>query len=262
MTSDFQHPSDFIPEIARQRAELRRQEEADPRRRILVIGVPGCGKTYAGCTTAPGPIVIDYDNQLDDPRIYERLLGEFPMWNDKFVTEDLKLKGTPLQRFEGVLALLAPKLTPAHTIIIDSMSTLADRLKENLEARLPTEGRGDNYWFWREWAKAWRKVCTLVKDVQCNVYFTAHESEVRDEESGRLQKYGWILQGKEFTPRVPQFFTDVVRMRRSVTANKEGAVTAESWLWQIRPTAEFPYAKSRCRLKQMEITASWGEIIK
>jgi len=256
------HPSDFIPEIARQRAEILRKESADPRRRILVVGIPGSGKTFSGCTTMPKPIVIDYDNQIDDPRCLNGVAGYYPMWDDAFVKNELKLVGTPLQKFEALINLLAPKLTPEYTIFPDSMSTLADKLKENLEARLPTEGKGDNYWFWREWSKAWRLVCTKLKEVRCNVYFTAHESEIRDDATGRLEKFGWILQGREFTPRIPQFFTDVVRQTHLVKTDKDGKIEREEWLWQIKPTDQFPCAKSRCKQSKLQIPATWEEIIK
>lgn len=259
-----QHPSDFIHEVAAQRAELLRKEAADPRRRILAIGIPGSGKTYSICTTMPKVIVLDYDNQLDDVDVRAKVFAHYPMYDADWVKTQLKIVGNPLEILEKVVNALRPGLTPQHTLFTDSMSTFADALKENLEARSLAQPVSDrSFWFWREWSKAWRSLCTLLKSLPCNVAMSAHESEIRDDETGRLQKYGWILQGKEFTPRIPQFFTDVVRQVHNVAADpKTGAITKEEWLWQIKPTADAPHIKSRCRSNSLFIPARWSELVK
>jgi len=212
----------------------------------------------------PSVIVLDYDNQLDDVDVRAKVFAHYPMFDADWVKGVLKIVGNPLEIVERVVTHLRPNLTTQHTLFMDSMSTYADALKENLEARSVAQPVSDrSFWFWREWSKAWRSLCTLLKSLPCNVAMSAHESEIRDDESGRLQKYGWILQGKEFTPRIPQFFTDVVRQVHNVTADpKTGAITKEEWLWQIKPTAESPHVKSRCRQNRLFIPAKWDELIK
>lgn len=255
-----QHPSDFIAEVARQRAELLRKEASDPRRRLLVVGIPGCGKTYSVCTTFPGVHVLDYDNQLNDPAVQAKLVGYYPMWDVAWVKDSLKLIGSPIDRLVGVLNVLAQRLDAQSTVVLDSMSTLGDLFKEFLE-QCP-EAKKDSYWLWKQWAMGWRTVCTKLKDLPCNVALLAHETEVRDDASGRLEKYGWLLQGKEFTPRIPAFFTDVVRMTHTVVPSKDGSIERETWMWQIKPTVDFPYAKSRCKANTLAIPAKWSELIK
>jgi len=271
-TTVVQHPSDFIVDIAKQRAVEQQKELADPRRRVAMMGISGCGKTYATCTTFPGVIVVDYDNQIDDKRCLDKLVGYYPMWDDVFVKDTLKITGNPVQRLTckegtGLLDRLAPHLTPEHTVFLDSGSTFGDKLCENLEARKKVEGKTkdgeiNSYWFWNEWAEGLRVVCTRLKELRCNVVVAFHEAETRDEETGRLEKYGIHLPGKKFTPRIPQFFTEVVRMTHNVTANKDGSVAKEEWLWQIKPTPEFPGAKSRCKQQKLFIPAKWEELIK
>jgi len=265
-TSVITHPSDYIPEIARQRAALLKQEADDPRRRLMIFGISGCGKTYSTVTTAPLPVVIDYDNQLDDERVIAKLAGHYPMWDDKFVKEQLKITGTPLQRLIAVIDILAPVLTVNHTLIFDSASTFADLMKENLEARVLTEAKTkdgvNSYWLWAEWSKCWRTLCSRIKNLRCNAILIMHEAEMRDEATGRLEKYGWLLQGKEFTPRIPQFFTDVVRMTHTVKPSAKGGIEEEKWLWQIKPTPDFPAAKSRCKQQLIHIPAGWAELLK
>ena len=70
-----QHPTDLIPLIAAQRAAAAKSEAEQPQRRVLVIGKSGHGKTFSVATTAPKVIVIDYDNQLNDPIVRQKIAG-------------------------------------------------------------------------------------------------------------------------------------------------------------------------------------------
>lgn len=261
-----QHPSDLIEAVKRQRAEALRAELADPRRRVCIIGISGCGKTYSACTTFPRVTVVDYDNQIDDKDCLAKLEGYFPMWNDTFVKTELKLEGTPIKRFVDLLTRLQPSMGPDQTLFIDSGTTFGDKIMSNLEARRATDGKtkdGDSntYWLWAEWARGWLAVLTTIKEMKCNVVLALHESEMRDDTTGRLEKFGIALPGKQMTPRIPQFFTDVVRMTHEVEVDK-GVLKGERWLWQIKPTVDFPQAKTKCRTKAVQIPARWEELIK
>jgi hypothetical protein len=260
------HPHDLIPDIARQRAAELRKEQEDPRRRVAIIGISGSGKTYSVCTTFPSVVPLDYDNQIDDKKCLAAIAGYYPMWNSEFVERDLKINGTPVQRCIAVLRLLKPHLNTKHTIFIDSGSTFGDFIMVNLEQREQREGKTksgaiNDYWIWNQWADAWREICTEIKHLPCNVAVAFHESEIRDETTGRLEKFGISMPGKKFTPRFPQFFTDVVRATHVVKPNKDGSIEKEEWLWQIKPTLDFPMAKSRCSTSRMQISASWTQII-
>lgn len=259
-----EHPLDLINALALERAAKIKEEKRKPQRRIMIIGTSGSGKTYAA-SSCPKPVYDDYDNQLNDPVVISRLHAVYPMWDTEFVQQKLGLKGSPDKVFKDLLTAHHSKLTLDHTVVWDSASYFSDRLKENLTERIPKgkEGDKDGYWYWREWANAWRSICEKIAKLECNFVAIFHESEIRDEATGRLEKYGWMMQGKEFTPRIPQFFTDVVRQLHVVdSVPNTGAIKEEKWLWQIKPTTDFPIAKTRCTVNNLYIPASWNAIIK
>jgi hypothetical protein len=260
MSLSPQHPLDFIPQVAAERAKILASEAANPQRRLLLIGVSGSGKTYSTVTTCPNPVVDDFDNQLDHPAVVAALRGVFPMWDKAWIKNELK----PTQNIIDEIVMqviekyVAP-LPPDCTFIVDAISTLADLIRDSLTVRAP---KGDSYWFWREWSNFWRRFITALKNVRCNVVVIAHETQVRDSETGRVLNYGWLLQGQEFSPRLPQFFTDVVRQVRETTVDPTSGKVTSKYLWQIAHSKEFDVAKTRCSAKTQYIPADWRELTK
>lgn len=256
-------PLDLIPQVAREHAAKLKAERDKPQRRIMIVGVSGSGKTYAAAT-APNPIYFDYDNQLNDPVVRNRLSAVFPMWNTAHIKDMYNVTGSPEERLKLLIKkYVAQTLTCDHTIIIDSASQFGDGVKDVLKEKFPDKGGDSSYRLWETWAAIWRSLCGTLRDLPCNVIVTFHENEIRDETTNSLEKYGWMMQGKEFTPRIPQFFTDVVRQVHVVKENKtSGTLENEEWLWQIKPTEKFPNGKSRCTTKAITIPANWQSIIK
>lgn len=255
--------SDALLQVAQLQADALRQETAKPQRRLQIVGLAGSGKTYSTITTMPKPIVLDYDNQLNDPLVREKAHAIFPMWNQDFVKSELKLTGNPAQILESLVQKLGADLTTDYSIIFDSASMISDVFKNNLEEYMKAQKITDGYWLWAEWARWWKKIFTAFRSLKCHGAFLFHETEIRDEETGRLEKFSWALQGKEFTHRIPTFCTDVIRQIREVklTADKK-SVESERFYWQIKPTSDFPCAKSRRVTNQILIPASWDELTK
>jgi len=266
MTQEVQHPLDFIPKVAAERAAQLRQEKASTKRRLFLVGISGSGKSYSTITTAPNPVLLEYDNQLDATEVKSALKAVWSLGNPAW----LKNAGIPAGD-AGLLLLKIlrqdlTKLPPDYTVILDSMTSLADIVEEELWGKVPTSKvtkEKDGYAFWDMWGDFWCEVCTALAQLPCNVVVIAHEKETRDEETGRLLNYGWLLGGKKFTPRFPQFFTDVCRQTRKVEVDPaSGRIKSEEYLWQIHPTKDFPYSKSRCSTQQLNIKADWKELMK
>lgn len=260
MSNTPQHPLDFLPQVAQARAKLLAVEQARPQRRLLLIGLPGSGKTYSTITTCPNVVVLDFDNQLDHPDVRQAVRAVFPLWDEAWMKTELKLAQPTIDaRLLAVVEQYVAKMPPDTTVVVDAISTIADAVKDSLTARAP---KGDSYWYWREWSNFWRRFITALKNVQCHVVVLAHETQARDSETGRILNYGWLLQGQEFSPRLPQFFTDVCRQIRDSTVDPQTGRVTNKYQWQIGYTKEFDVAKSRCTAGTLYIPADWRVLTK
>lgn len=255
--------ADAILQVAMLQAAALKAEEGKPQRRLGVVGIPGSGKSHSTICTMPQPIVVEYENQLSDPLIRSKCHAVYPMWDKDFVKNTLKYVGSPqdilIKLFEEHLL----KIPLGYSVIFDSGSTISDLIKENLENYMKTSKIADGYWLWAEWARIWKKIFTNFKALQCHGAFIFHESELRDESTQRLEKFSWALQGKEFSHRVPSFCTDFVRQIHEVKVGPDKkTVESETWKWQIKPTPDFPCAKSRKVTRELYINADWNELTK
>ena len=253
------HIPDYIKEFTAKR-------EVDPaNKRVLLIGLSGAGKSYSVEMTAPNPLVLDVDNNLP-PEVIGKV-HILPLYNREWVKATLKVGDIP----EGVMRFVlneATKMSPSQTLVIDTLSAVCDELRRTLEPRAPKgkDGNPDGFWFWREWAKWLCDFCTSLKRLSCNVVLIAHETEMREVDSGRLVGYRWWLPGQEFSPRLPSFFTDVFRQTKIVLSSKgvklvgeldgKTEVRSEYW-WQCQPTQAFPAAKTTIRTTQLMVPATW-----
>lgn len=260
-----EHPSDYIPIIAAERASLLRSEQRKTQRRLFTIGKSGSGKTYSTIVSAARlgwkVYVIDYDNQLVDDEVRASVTGVFPMHSSEFVAK-LGAGTDPLKQYEHVILNHCMKLPGSALVFTDSMTMFADLLSDFLTKGKPKSE--DGYWYWREWAKAWRRIMTLNKDLPCNAAISAHErTSEPDELAGKAPLKTWILQGREFTPRIPTFFTDVVlQVHECTPLPTDKTRVADTYWWQIKPDAEFPHAKSKRPTNLVRIPADWAELVK
>lgn len=268
------HPTQLIPAYAKKASE----EQKELAKRILLIGRSGHGKSTAACAGVKGPVIIaDAENNVP-PELHSR--------NDVYILP-LHDQDWVKKTFNGCtnawLALMrfidfggdGRKLTSECTLVIDSLSAFSDILAADLEARKPVgqSGEADGYWYWREWAKNLSDLCGRIKRLQCNVVLTTHEHETIDVETGKVTAVRWWLPGQQYTPRIPQNFTEVYRQIRKLKAPVLAAVAGKpapvpaaaapttvsyEYVWQVNATAQFPAAKTTMKTKELEVPATWA----
>lgn len=230
--------------------------------RLMQVGPPGSGKTYSAVTTFPDPYVIDIDRGLTSPDIRILEVKSFPLWDAAY----RKTKFNTIKMSECVIKIIteSKSLTASSTLILDSISTLSDGVAADLWAVTPLgkDKQPDGYWFWDNWGDWWLGLCQLLNNLQCNVVVNAHESEVRESDSGKLMFFRWLLAGQKFSPRMSQYFTDVFRMKKFATTSGTGQATTvkEEYMWQIKADYQFPFAKTRISSDKLYVPATYKSL--
>lgn len=262
MSLSPQHPLDFIPQVAAERAKTLASQAANPQRRLLLIGVSGSGKTYSTVTTCPNPIIVDYDNQLDHEDVRSKLAGVFPMWDKAWCQANLKCPNRAEDQVMYVVDHFIAPLKSDCTAIFDTMSALGDRLYQSLEVQFNRRDKDGSFRFWDAWGMFWNRFTQRLTELSCNVVMVAHETQFRDAETGRIISYGWMLPGQVFTPRIPTRFTDVARQVREQSEPDQQGKIITKYRWQVGYSKEFDVAKTRCSAKTQYIPADWRELTK
>jgi hypothetical protein len=229
----------------------------DDQRRVLLIGPPKFGKTWSSLT-APNPIVADFDRGLAG---YPNEVITLPFWDKTWVSQTFKV----VHQTEGFMKFLlgdATLLDQNSTLVIDSLSTLSDALTVELDAKCPQtrSGEKDSFWFWKQWSNWLCTFCNQLTRLKCHVILICHEQEIRDSETGKLIGYRFLLKGQDFPPRMPQFFTDIIRAIRKTEIVNGKAIT--KFIWQIKPDNLNPILYTRLQTDEVYIPANWNELVK
>lgn len=223
--------------------------------RLFLIGPPKSGKTFSAATF-PDPIFVDFDKGLTSPELRERKLKFLPMYDNDFIKNEMKQQNS-VNALTWFLKNEAPKLTNEQTIVLDSLSTIGDVVMEDCVKRTPiNNGKPEGYWTWTEWAKWWLNLCHMFNSLTCHVVVTAHEKEIRNDETGKLEGYLWLMKGKDFSPRMPQFFTDIFRQIK--TSKEAGGKITEEFNWQVKGDTAFPFACTRMTTDQKLVKADFS----
>jgi len=235
--------------------------------RLLLMGIPGSGKTYSTVTTFPNPVVLNVDNNCDNKDIIALKPVMVPFYKPevrKAISPgtDKKDRTNMADALTTWIHTEAVQLTSEQTLIIDSLSTIADGVSTDMWKITPSgkSGAPDVFWFYDKWAEWWCGLCTILKDLLvCNLVVIMHEKELRDKETGRVLKYDWILEGNKFSPRMGQFFTDV--FRASVLTKESGGTDKPQvervFRWQVMPDDKFPQCKTRINTKEKFVPATY-----
>ena len=251
--------------------------QESPQIRLLLIGPPKSGKTFAAATF-PNPLFVDFDDSLTSKELrtkYSLHSLDFcdPAWIKEHFSKRVIVtaSGTRIKAASAFVDFLnspdIEKMTYEQTLVIDSLSTLGDAVRAELEASQPTSksGEPDTFWFWREWAAWFRDLCTRLKQLSTHVVVIAHENEIRDSETGKVTAFKLALPGQEMTPRLPQFFTDIYRQTKEVTvkpgaaSDKAATSVEEKYLWQVKTSPQF-MCNTRMKTDKMYVPAHYDSI--
>lgn len=249
--------------------------EVPPQIRLLLVGPPKSGKTYAA-SSFPNPLFVDFDNGLTSTELRAKNLATLPFYDEAWLRKqypvlhaNAKLPVRPASSF--VTFLNSPELLSMSiedTLVLDSLSTMSDAVKTELTPLIPVSkktGEDDGYWFWKQWSNWFCSLCTKIRSLNCNVVLTAHEQEIRDSETGRVLAYKFMLQGQEFSPRLPQFFTDIYRQTKDTkqlpgpAGDKLAARVSENYLWQIKSSPQF-LCETRMRTDKQFVPANFTSL--
>lgn len=228
------------------------QTRASRTKRLLLVGAAGSGKSWSA-VTFPNPFILDYDNNLQHDYFRDLAMPTIPCY-DVSATREIKIKERkvidPREWIIQWLAVEGKKFSEQQTIILDSLTGLSDIVRILYEKEVPTSksGHDDKYWFWRMWAAYFRELFSAVRDLPCNVVVIMHENEMRDSETNRVTSVKPLIQGQEFSPRIPSFFTDVYRQiaipKENLMQLKPGMKSAITYWWQIKSDRKFDAART------------------
>jgi len=249
--------------------------DESPQIRLLLVGPPKSGKTWSAATF-PNPIFADFDNGLTSRELREKGIRSLPFYDTDWITNHFPKRvqksalGTKVQAASAFVEFLnspdLAKMTLEQTLVVDSLSTLADAVRDELEPATPVgkNGEKDTFWFWREWSTWFRSLCTKFKSLNCHVILIAHEQEIRDAETGRVNAFKFALQGQEFSPRLPQFFTDIYRQTKDSkdkpgSQDKSTKQVEEVYLWQVKTSPQF-MCNTRMKTTQQFVPATYASI--
>ena len=241
------------------------QTKASNTKRVLLVGAAGSGKSWSA-VTFPNPFILDYDNNLQHSHFRNLDIPTIPCYNTR-TTSEIKIGPRKyVDAREWIIQWLAQegnKFTERQTIILDSLTGLSDIVRIAYEKEIPTSksGADDKFWFWRMWAAYFRELFSALRDLPCNVVVIMHENEMRDAETNRVASVKPLLQGQEFSPRIPSFFTDVYRQlaipKESNIQLKPGTKSAMQYWWQIKSDRKFDAARTTIVTDDMLVPATY-----
>lgn len=205
-------------------AQLLSKITSIPQIRLGIQGPPGYGKTWSALTF-PNPIVLNFDRGLG-AHIGREDVIEVPFYNPQFVDGIVRRDGlnNPPNRKDALLIWLnshGMKLSPNQTLIIDSNTQveIAFHLQYNINPATTRSGKIDDFAEWRLKVEWYGELMNLLKSLQCNVIYIAHETLDRDKTGELNGKVRPLLTG-QFADQLASHFTDYFRcMAFSKTIN-------------------------------------------
>lgn len=213
---------------------------APKRRKVLVYGEPGTGKTVFAAT-APTPLVIDVER------------GTTSLLNHEDLSSTAVMEFRSVAQLELLIQKLGEGALPQYeTIVIDSFSELQKRdLDDILAAASKTDASrnkflptGPDYNINTEHM---RRIASSLRDLDRNVIVTCHVKEEKDDSTGRL------LVRPNLTPKLAGTMAgifDVVGYmsmngtgddaKRTLQVHPTNKVTAKTRIGGLSPVVENP----------------------
>jgi len=236
--------------------QLSSEIKSSKQRRLLLMGPPKWGKTWAALTF-PNPIVIDFDRGLTE---IKTPVPALPFWDDEWCKKTFASQTKKMNMLTAWLKTEGMKLGEDQTLVFDSLSTISDVLAIELEAATPTNkaGEKDGFWFWKEWSNYLRSLHVLINSLKCNVVMCCHEQEIRDSETGRVTAYKWLLKGQDFSARLGQYYTDVFRQTKLSKENAQDKTVSCEYVWQVQPDNMFQLCCTRIQTNKKFVPATFA----
>ena len=252
--------------------------------RLGIMGPAGIGKTWSALTF-PNPVVLDLDNKLGGYReAYPNVkFPVLPFWSRDFVENTLKVSNMGLGKptdpkfpanardaVDKWLTIEGPKLSPEQTLILDSFTSLNDAFTN--QTSLPHEkeytktGQEDGFAFWKKLLAYNTKICSLLKNLPCNVVAIFHELPERSED-GIVIGIKPLLQGQS-ADKIPGYFTDFYQQKylvndpqKPITYFKFENGERGAYVWQTCKDRRFQIAcKSLSKLPDF-VRATYSSLI-
>jgi hypothetical protein len=217
-------------------------QETVPHKRILLMGYPGTGKTWAALTF-PNPVVVNFDRGLA-AHIGKEGIIDIPFYDSKFVDTQAKrtFATAPCNKRDGFMNWVraeAPKFEKDQTLIIDSWTSLQNGFdtQQKLEPAFSKNGQEDKFSFWRAKIDFSREVCEALKALPCDVIVVAHEIIERDDDGRATGKARPLMSG-QFADEFPSHFSDVFRQLAINTykdpTNTKSEILGTRYCWQTQ----------------------------
>jgi len=199
----------------------------------LIYGPPCTGKS-TGARTFPGPIHIDFDNNLPagTPNV-------IPMWDDAFVDKILPRTNPayPANRRDALLRVIADiskEVTSQNTLIIDSLTRVETwyNAQEEIEPkpRSAKTGEVDGHALFRKRLIYFDTLLTTFTGCAANVVFIVHQQQDRNEKGDVVAQIRPSLMG-QVGEKLPGFFPILLQAVRQT----DPATKAVSYAWRVRP---------------------------
>lgn len=205
--------------------------------RLLLYGMPGCGKTYSCLTTAKNVLLIDANNNLTGiPASTE--FGYAPIWDKNFREVALGNKKTMLSALKAVLNKEeVRKLGPESTIIIDSLSDIADEaadyFTQGAGCPLSKDGKKDTMRGWGVYHRYFADLMLIFQGLRANLIVIGHEADYMKEDNV-IDKSRFFLHS-QIANRFGQAFNFVFRAVYTTDKKRK---------WMTTPHAKHTYIKS------------------